>query len=1230
MKPYFALKSVFGMLAFMLVLFVSSQQELSAQPTGEVVNLGLYGGASIDLTYCNTNNRLFGAVRTPGSVFYTDDDGATWTQPFPVDSLEFDNAQRGWGGGGVRVLANQSGWVAVRTAQSGGTLTSAVISFSEGDSGTFKTAMDHVMLQQIDPAFNAMSVSGIGLSDHYLFVGLRQYLVRLNDTSTYGLHNVVGRTDTISGIGTDYIIQDMAVANSVSGYPVYFVASASTLDGGNLFKFDGVGFTQIATYPFYPFPHTVERIFTHPAQITGDTLVASIRDTFSGTKKILLSLDAGLTWTDITPVSGSNWPLHSADYSASWVASMPLSNGLRLSFPGGGVSDDLGANWTSHVLPDNAMATHPTIVTKVAGSYGRGVAFSTSGAEGPFALAVNEGLAAVSISKIAQSKGVFYVSTNAGLGYTKEYFSSTIVGVDKWIAPHGEFPVAGVGDDNGVSAVAINPNDSLHVIAGHANGFSVSFSGIGGFSTVTPAGWNTSTNHDIRVTDLKFVSEEVVLAVTGTGSNVLPFPLSTYGNIWRSADGGLNWTLVTPSGFEQGNVVEVGVANGDTVVYAGAGYFDLNYPKVDGQLWRSDDKGVSWTFVNDGPTGVAAASPKMTIYDIDLDPRSNDTLYIASGENLDFALVRSTDGGLTYLNTPVVPHGAFSSVLVNRTNPDVVSAGARRNVFRYNTLTGRVDTTFFGLPGEFVPDLENGSTLLGTTTGFYKLVEDFGADTTVWNGSGNWSEFANWSNGEPRYLMNAVIQSGLAVVDDGFEVNETIVDPGASMTLANDGQLSLNNRLYLKSDETGSASFINVHNHGQLNAHAESYLSSGQWHYVSPLVQNATAAVFFFEETNTWIKYYDEGANDWVYINDTATLLQVGKGYAVWLNSSKSAEKAAYDGILNNQNFVYPLSFSGSSNGWNLIGNPFPSAIDWDEGDFNLQNNAGIAYVYDHGSYLSRNTIGMGTLTDGVIPAGQGFFIQALDAGASITLNKEAQVHNHQDFYKETDSYFNALDITLTGNGYKDKTWLGFDQGATAEFDLGMDALRLNGIDEAPKIFSTVGETPLSINLLPIFEQADTVFLSVEVPVEGAYTLSFDLTESFDNTQIVLTDMETSTVTDLNQTQQYFFDGVPGPAQERFQLVFNRTATQLPEGNARENLPRIYMTKDQICIEWTHEQVGTFFTMDIYGSDGRLLQQNSMTANSRNLVSVKEVVSGLLVVRLTTENLSGVYKLIRY
>ncbi len=677
---------------------------------GKRDNLGLYGGSSLDLTFSNSTKRLFAAISNPASLFHSDDTANTWKRSFPADSLEY-GCGRGWGGRAVRVLTNNVGWVAVQTSQEAGTLNALVISYTNGDSGTWKTAMDPTMLQKLGLNGGMSNVSGMGLSDYYMYCLMGKYIIRVHNSSPINNANDVRDATAIPGMNSKASVKSIAVANHSSGYPIYFVVDTTGNFGnstnGLLIKYDGTSYTQITL----PVGASAVNIFSHPNGTTADTLILSAQNGPSG--KTYRSYNGGSTWTDVSYPGPS--VVSDVDYSPSWVSQMPASKGAVMIIPGVALSKDFGTTWISIGLQNNGGAVHPTDTNIVVGTKGRGVALSKTGTVGPYHVCKNYGLEAVLIKKIAKTnkKGMFYLATKAGLAYTIAYNNTSVIGFDKWNGVYGQFPVANVGDDAGVSAVAIDPNDSLHVIAGYSNGFALTKTGVSGFNNVTPAGWNASMGDPI-VRDILFVNSTIVLAVTG-GENDSH---KDKGNIWRSADGGTNWTKVSPVNFNNGNALAMGVRATDTVVYVGTGLSAQN----DGVLWKSSDKGLSWTKVNDGPTSKTNPGVmRMPIYDLAVDPRSRDTLYIASGSNLDYAFVRSTDGGATYKTTNARGEGAFTSVAVNTTHPDTVYTAIRRDIIAYDAVNDSVTYIYRGLPGELVPDLAIGSVLAGTSMGFYKV-----------------------------------------------------------------------------------------------------------------------------------------------------------------------------------------------------------------------------------------------------------------------------------------------------------------------------------------------------------------------------------------------------------------------------------------------------------------------------------------------------------------------------
>ena len=679
---------------------------------GDRTNLGLYGGSTTDLTF-GVNGRLFAAVETPASMYQSDDTAKTWYPSFEIDSLEYD-CGRGWGGRALQVLVNDSAWVGVLTSQEAGNLTSAVISYSNGDTTTYETAVDPSMMN--DLGFQVNAVKSIDMTDYYFYVGGGTYVAKVNPNEPLSSSSVVDISSF--GFPMNSTVAKIAAVNDPSGYPFYCVVDTTgdfNANNGALYVHDGS--TMAGIMP--PLGVTaISNVFTHPHQITRDTVFINAKDN-TGATLIYKSLNGGVSWTDITP-AGGDWGLSDVTYSSYWSSTVAMSsNGLCLTVPGVAISYDLGVTWEPIGLVNTGTAVHPNDPYVVVGSKGRGVVVSQTGPSGNFTIADNIGMESVGIQQIVrtENKGLFYIATKAGLAYTTAYLDEGVDYFDKWNAPYGEFPVANVGDDAGVFSVAIDPNDSLHVIAGYSNGFSLTTTGPTGFSNVQPTGWNTG-QQDPRVNDIAFVSSNIVIAVTG-GENQSS---SGQGNVWRSDDGGASWSKVTPSSdpFSNGNVVAVG-SSSDTVIYIGTG-LEQSADSVDfGTLWKSYDLGLTWIKKNDGPDAINGPATMMPIFDIAVDPRSNDTIYVASGNNLDNALVRSDDGGLTYDFINVSGEGAFTSVMLHGDHPDTVYAAIGREIYIYDAVNDSVVLGFRGLPGEEIPDLVFGSVVAGTSQGAYLI-----------------------------------------------------------------------------------------------------------------------------------------------------------------------------------------------------------------------------------------------------------------------------------------------------------------------------------------------------------------------------------------------------------------------------------------------------------------------------------------------------------------------------
>ncbi len=464
-----------------------------------------------------------------------------------------------------------------------------------------------------------------------------------------------------------------------------------------------------------------------------------------------------------------------------------------------------------------------------------------------------------------------------------------------------------------------------------------------------------------------------------------------------------------------------------------------------------------------------------------------------------------------------------------------------------DTIYDYIDNTSLGLV-DFNPWLDASHNVASTTSG-------------TWTGTtdSDWRTATNWNGGAvPCYIMDVEIP-GTAANFPGITGNEMCrnltMKPNAEMTVESTGDFKTLGDFEMQANSSGD--IPSLVNYGDFSVRDSSiiqdYISSGRWHYISSPLTNDTAGVFM----DMYLYSFDESIYDtnatgqttagWVNISDETASLTPGAGYKVWSFSSNPGNKTVYftQGDLNDGTTELPTTATdqdGNSSidgkeGWNLVGNPFPSAIDWDNSGWigKSKFDASI-YVYDGTQYLSWNG-STGSLTDGVIPAMQAFFVKANDFSPLLKVGNNARVHGVSP-YKGSEIQ-NLLKLTVQGNGFKDETFINFDVNATENYDSQYDAYKLKGIDEAPQLYSIAGDDILSINVLPRLDEEVTVPLGFEVGKADTYVMTASETESFNNgTDIYLEDLKENVLINLSEQDEYMFNANPLDEPDRFILHF--------------------------------------------------------------------------------------------
>jgi hypothetical protein len=509
----------------------------------------------------------------------------------------------------------------------------------------------------------------------------------------------------------------------------------------------------------------------------------------------------------------------------------------------------------------------------------------------------------------------------------------------------------------------------------------------------------------------------------------------------------------------------------------------------------------------------------------------------------------------------------------------------------------------------------------------------------VWTGSSDsdWDNHANWrENAVPTSLDNVTIvdHANDPVVNGNPETpaicnhleiqrEATLkINPGKALTVV--GKLSNSGLLTIESDASGTGSLIN--NTPGVNARVENFLTRMKWHFIGLPVDSAVAGVFHLPggHSDIWLMPHIESTNSWGNtIVPVDSSLVTGQGYACWVGDDNysSDETIVFSGILNTGDFTtgsggfYGLTYTGT--GYNFISNPYPSALQGNIHSWSKTNVDNSIWVWQGtgtgmgggGNYLTWNGT-TGSLTGGIIPAMQGFFVHANNSGASLTLPQSSRTHSSQLYYKDSGLPLNTLRVNVTGNSCFDAVFIGFNDFASEEYDSEYDVVKMYGISQAPQLYSIIPGNELSINILPAIGDDRIVPIGFECEVPSTFKLETIGMDGFEpNTEFYLEDMKEGIIQNMEDNPVYIFTNESGDEAERFRLHFG-----MPNSITESSLDKvqIYSFDNLIHIRNPNMEKIQVYVYDIVG---RLILSDDY--NGVSLIKINtHVETGYYVVKV--------------
>jgi hypothetical protein len=434
------------------------------------------------------------------------------------------------------------------------------------------------------------------------------------------------------------------------------------------------------------------------------------------------------------------------------------------------------------------------------------------------------------------------------------------------------------------------------------------------------------------------------------------------------------------------------------------------------------------------------------------------------------------------------------------------------------------------------------------------------------------------------------IQKGVTVTvspgDDLFVVNDLLVE--GELDIQHMGSL-------LVHDDNGL-----LDNRGHIEVHkTASSLKPLDYTYWSSPVENANLEqVFEASPSNSFFVFstqnfqdldrdgLDDDQNAWVAVSGA---MQVGRGYtsmAPDVTPFADRQDVTFQGNINNGEIGIPLYVQQGSDPnarhWNLIGNPYPSALDAEKIATHPSNSgllSGTFYFWTHETpaktdaspgeqtYSSDDyaiyTIGTGGVRsslNGVEPTRfisscQGFFVEALREGELLLNNSmrasEANSHFFKGFPKATKSDDKGLKIWLNLSNEKgvfSQVLIGFIKGATTGFDIRYDGPRFPSENDV-SFYTLVDQHQLAIGGFPPFTGQEIINLGLTNRIRENMTMNIGIDHTTglrDGQPVFLFDKKLRKVHRLNDGPYTFGMSGTGSIDDRFEIRFTDQAEEDP------------------------------------------------------------------------------------
>jgi hypothetical protein len=461
--------------------------------------------------------------------------------------------------------------------------------------------------------------------------------------------------------------------------------------------------------------------------------------------------------------------------------------------------------------------------------------------------------------------------------------------------------------------------------------------------------------------------------------------------------------------------------------------------------------------------------------------------------------------------------------------------------------------------------------------------------------------------------------------------------------------------IVIQSDSTGTGAILDNGNTITGTATVQQYVSgtSGTvprgWWYLSSPVSNGTASVFGLDASHR-LWSWDEPTVAYQEITSGGTALNAGQGY-VYSNTGGDAT-LSFTGTLNTGDITLNLTRTGTTEGYrgyNLIGNPYPSYLDWNAATkTNIRSTIwyrtwtkGGQMAFDTYDGFTGTANGMRGAVSQYIPPMQGFWVKvdADPVDPATVSNASITFHNADRLYKDQILQTNRLRtkaenstdpglvrLRVSNGVNSDEAILVADPNASDAADKSDSPKMSNKNPEIPEIFTQVGNEDLVINHLNNFSAGKTLTLGFRPGKASDFSIvANEISNVGSDLKVVLVDNLTSATYDLTDGSAYTFSADATATATRFSVQFRAKGVVSNTSNEAADKVIIYENaQHQIAVNLNQLPVGG--KLSVYNSVGQQLLDQKIF--EKQISVAQHLAPGVYTVELTVNNQRIVKKIV--